>query len=123
MDVEHELYKVLEEINEIKEVSGSMLVTDEGIPIVGSVAKNLEKLDFSAMSAALAGAARTIIQTVSPKDKLPDSIILESAHAKLVLYLVDSSIILVLATPNLKTDDVINFLKERNKQIENLLKK
>jgi len=84
VSIESDLLRILKNINNIKGVKGVMVVTREGLPVASFLPRNVDKLDFSAMNAALAGSAQTVMQSLNIKDGHPETIILEGKDAKLL---------------------------------------
>lgn len=122
MDIELEVADKLEKVVKMPGVTGYVFITEEGIPLAGFIQRDIDKLDFSVMCAAMVGSAKTIIQTLNSRDKRPDVITIESRVSKVIVYILDSSNLIVVAEPRVDIDLVIKLVKEKAEELNSLLK-
>ena len=92
--------KLLEQVNELPGVLGSMVMTEDGLPVASVLGAGLDEECVAAFASSSSHAVRRAVTHYG--DKAPDEVVLESEGGNLLLLPIAGATLAVITHPGLE---------------------
>ena len=92
---------LLDQLNDVPGVQGSMVITRDGIMVVEALGPQLQEDAVAALSSSLVNTLQKALETID-KDGSPEEMVLSATEGKLIFSDLGNAFLVVVTRPNLK---------------------